>query len=102
MGYAPPTDYPDPSEQASVEATASFEPSPSGSSLCGFTIPPVFSFGLTLYVPGFPPALPSFPFAFSLSLNCDLSNPIDADFSFGGGRVSTGPNPDEDAEFGSS
>jgi len=99
MGFPPPPDAPAPDVQAGIQADASFEPSPVGASLCGFQIPPTFSFSLAVFLPPFPPELP-LPFNFALSLNCDLSNPIDAEFSFGGGRVSTGPDPNDDPEFG--
>ena len=99
MGYPPPPDLPSPVEQDAVEADAGFAPSPSGPSLCGFGFP-VFSWRLAFNLPGFPPF--GFPptFNFFLALNCDLSNPLEADFAFGGGRVSTGPDPDVDPEFG--
>jgi len=94
MGVAPPPDAPSPAVQAGAEASASFEPSPSGPSLCGFGIP-VFNFSLAFRLPKFPP----FPFPptfnFLLALKCDLSNPIDASVEFGGGRVATN-DPDAD------
>lgn len=94
MGWPPPPDAPSLDAQASVDASASFEPSPSGPSLCGFHFPPVFSFSLAFHLPKFPP----FPwpplFSFFLSFKCDLSNPIDAEVGFGGGRVGTqDPDP---------
>lgn len=92
MGAAPPPDAPSPAQQAAVSADASFEPSPSGFSLCGFGFP-VFNFNLSLRFK-FPPF--DFPptFNFFIALNCDLSNPIDAEFGFGGGRVGTSdPDP---------
>ena len=93
MGFAPPENQPSPSEQDAVEAEASFEPSPSGPSLCGFGFP-MFSFDLNLKIPSLP--LPSLPnFDFMIQLNCDLANPIDADFAFGGGRVGR-VDPDSD------
>lgn len=98
MGSPPPTDYPTPEEQDVVDASASFEPSPSGATLCGFALP-TFNFSLGLRLPAFPP----FPFPpkfnFALALNCDLSDPFTASVGFGGGRVSAGPNPDDDPEF---
>lgn len=77
-----------------MTATASFQPSPTGAVLCGFGIPG-FSYGLSLpRFPGF-----GFPFppnlSFAIGLNCDLSEPFDAEFGFGGGRVS---NYDPDSE----
>ena len=93
MGAPPPPDAPTPAAQAAVDASLSFEPSPAGASLCGFKFP-LFNFNLTLRLPKFPPF--SFPPNFMIGLNCDLSNPIDAEFSFGGGRVgSSDPDPDD-------
>lgn len=95
MGVAPPPDAPPPAEQDVVSADAGFEPSPSGPSLCGFGFP-LFFFNLTLRFK-FPPF--DFPptFSFFIGLNCDLSNPIDAEFGFGGGRVGTSdPDPFEE------
>lgn len=87
MGFEPPKDAPPPSEQEAVEVSASFEPSPTGASICGFSVlPPGFSFSLSVKLPSIP--LPSLPvFDFMVAMNCDLSNPIDAEFEFGGGRV---------------
>lgn len=96
MGVAPPKDAPSPEEQSAVEADASFEPSPVGASLCGFGFP-VFTFSLSFNV-----GLPSFQFPtfdFFVQLNCDLSNLIDAEFGFGGGRQPQG-EVDVDPEFG--
>lgn len=93
MGFPPPPDAPAPSEQAAVEASAGFQPSPSGTSLCGFGLPGFafnLSFRLPFAIPPFPP-----PFNFSLGLVCSLSDPIDAEFGFGGGRV---PQVDADAD----
>jgi hypothetical protein len=99
MGFPPPPDFPPPSEQSAITASATFAPTPGGVTLCGFAIP-TFGFSLALRIPPFPP----FPFPptfnFFLGLNCDLSNPIDAEFGFGGGRVSTGVSPDDDPEYG--
>lgn len=98
MGFPPPPDLPTPAEQDAVTASASFEPSPSGPTLCGFGIPQfAFNFNVSLPFP-FPP--PGFPpkLSFGLALNCDLSNPFDAEFEFGGGRVSTS-DPDTDSQF---
>jgi len=100
MGVAPPPDLPPPEEQAGIDVSASFEPSPAGPSICGFGLP-TFGFNLGFRIPKFPPfALPP-RFNFFIALNCDLSNPFEATFEFGGGRVSTGPDPDVDPEFGS-
>lgn len=93
MGVAPPPDAPPPDVQAGVDAEIGFEPSPGGFDLCGFGFP-LFIFNVTFRLPPFPP----FPFPpqfnFFIGLNCDLSNPLDAEFSFGGGRVGQ-PVPDE-------
>ena len=86
MGFAPPPDAPPPSQQDAVSADASFEPSPSGATLCGFG-GPSFSYKLNFKLPFAIPKLEFPKFDFMVQLNCDLSNPIDADFSFGGGRV---------------
>ncbi len=86
MGFPPPKDAPPPEEQAAVEADASFEPSPSGASLCGFGFP-VFNFSLNFKLPNFPPSFEFPTFDFFIQLNCNLADPIDADFEFGGGRV---------------
>jgi hypothetical protein len=95
MGSPPPKDYPPPAEQAAVEADAGFAPSPTGSALCGFAIPPSFTFNVSFNF-----QLPSFDFPpkffFGLSLNCDLDNPIGASAGFGGGRKSQqDPDPDQ-------
>jgi len=99
-GFAPPLDAPPPGNDtgAGVTGGASFAPSPSGPSLCGFTIP-TFSYFLGFRLPGFPPF--AFPptFNFLIRLNCDLSNPLSASFGFGGGRVST-IDKDADPEYG--
>ncbi len=95
-GSPPPEDGPSLSDQASADASLSFEPSPSGASICGFAIPPNISLSFSFKLPSldftFPPA-----FFFGLSLNCDLSDPISADVGFGGGRVSNAdPDVDDD------
>ncbi len=99
MGVAPPPDFPTPEESAGVDASAGFSPSPSGASLCGFGLPS-FKFNIGFRLPAFPPA--GFPptFNFFLSLNCDLSNPIDSSFSYGGGRMPNLParDPEDDDE----
>lgn len=93
MGSPPPPDFPSPSDQAGVEASAGFSAAPQGPTLCGFGLPG-FHFNLGFRIPKFPPF--PFPptFAFFLALNCDLSNPIDASFSYGGGRVPNLPPGD--------
>jgi hypothetical protein len=99
MGAAPPLDLPPPAEQDAVQADAGFKPSPSGASICGFGFP-TFAFNFKFVLPKFPPF--DFPpkFNFFLALNCDLSDPFEAKFAFGGGRQSTGEDPDVDPEFG--
>lgn len=77
--------------------SADFGVSVPGFSICGFTFPGFnfnLSFNLSLILSlslsfDFPPK-----FFFALSLNCDLSNPIDGDFGFGGGRVGQQATPD--------
>jgi len=85
VGFAPPEDAAPPEAQDAASASAGFSPSPSGPEICGFAVP-TFSFNLSFNLP-----LPSFAlppqFFFALSLKCDLSDPIDADAGFGGGRV---------------
>lgn len=105
-GSPPPPDFPapelpsGPSVPSSVgfgSSSAGFAPSPTGAQLCGFGLPS-FSYNLSFQIPAFPPF--PFPpnFAFFLGLNCDLSNPIDSSFAYGGGRV---PNlPPGDPEDG--
>lgn len=97
MGYPPPPDLPPVDQQPAFSAGASFEASPSGFTLCGFGFP-LFTFNLSIRLPF---ALPPFPptFNFFIGLNCDLSNPIDAEFGFGGGRESN-VDPGVDEEFG--
>ncbi len=97
MGFAPPPDYPSPEAQGQATAQASFEPSPSGPSLCGFGVP-TFNFSFALPSFDFPPA--GFPpqLNFGIALKCDLSDPLDAQFGFGGGRVSN-TDPADDLQF---
>jgi hypothetical protein len=96
MGFAPPEDAPSLPAREAASVSISFAPAPTGLSICGFTIPG-FNFNLTFRLPG----LPKFDFRplffFALALKCDLSNPIDADFGFGGGRM--GNPPPEDHEY---
>lgn len=92
----PPRDAPLPEVQTQAAIDASFEPSPTGAQLCGFGIP---GFSFSISIPGFVFPPPGFPpvLNLALALNCDLDNPIDAEVSFGGGRVSQqDPDPDED------
>ena len=97
MGSPPPPDAPPPEEQEQQVVDATFEPSPSGAALCGFGIP---LFNLSINIPGFgfPPPFPP-PLNLALALVCDLDDPIDADLSFGGGRVAQPiDDPDEQDE----
>lgn len=96
MGFEPPKDAPSPAVQDAATASASFEPTPGGLSLCGFSLP-FFKFNLSITLPAipFPPFPPTFNFA--LGLNCDLSHPLSAEFEFGGKRVPVlGPDLMED------
>lgn len=89
-GSPPPPDAPSVEDQNLISAGASFEPGPPALSLCGFALP-TFRLAFTLKLPNlpFPPPLPFFNF--SLSLNCDLSNPLSVSggLSYGGGRVAS-------------
>lgn len=101
MGFPPPTDAPTPTEQDAAEAAASFAPSPSGESLCGFAFPglPAFPPSFNFSFPpdfGFPPAW-AFP---PLPTLCDLANALGS-VAFGGGRVGTlGLEKDPEYETG--
>jgi len=96
-GVAPPPDAPPPEEQGIVTADAGFAPSPTPTSICDIVFPPNFSFSFSINLP-FPNfVLPTFNFA--LGLNCDLNDPIDAEVSFGGGRVPTGNFDAEDRDY---
>lgn len=96
MGFAPPEDAPSPEVQDAVQLDAGFEPSPSGATLCGFGIP-TFALNLAFKIPIPPfPTLPTFDYF--ITLNCDLSNPIDAEFGFGGGRVGTADVDSDDEQ----
>jgi len=88
-GSPPPPDAPSVAAQDLVSVDASFPPSPTAADICGFKIPPTFNFSLTLNIP-FPSFKLPLPFGFALSLRCDLSDPIGAEVTFGGGRVPTG------------
>ena len=91
MGFPPPKDAPSPEEQDQSAIDAGFEPSPTGSTLCGFGFP---RFNLSINLPGF--AFPDIAFpnlSLAIGLNCDLSEPFTAEF--GGGRV---PNYDADQD----
>jgi len=93
----PPRDAPPPEQQEDSLVEATFEPSPTGPELCGFGAP---TFGLSLNLPPFSFPPPFWPPVLNLAigLNCDLSDPIDAQFEFGGGRVGTS-DVDQDDEF---
>lgn len=88
-GTPPPDDAPPPDVQDVLTVDASFPPSPTAASICGFKFPPTFSFNISINIP-FPNFKLPLPFNFSLSLTCDLDNPIGAEVSFGGGRTPTG------------
>ena len=95
MGTAPPEDAPSPAEQDAAAVEASFEPSPSGDILCDFGVPS-FQLSLNFQIPGIPSfTLPSFDYF--LAMNCDLSDPLDAQFGFGGGRVASFDKDQDDA-----
>jgi hypothetical protein len=95
MPDVPPPDAPDLPTQNAASLEAGFQPSPTGAELCGFGIP---GFTLTISLPpfDFPPPFPP-PLALLLGLSCDLDDPLDAELSFGGGRVSA-PETDPDEE----
>jgi hypothetical protein len=94
MGYPPPLDAPPPAE---APVDAGFEPSPTGTSICGFGIPlPAFQFSVS--IPGFDFMFELPQLSYGLALKCDLSEPLDATFGWGGGRQSTG-DPDPDDEY---
>jgi hypothetical protein len=88
-GSPPPPDAPSVSAQDLVQVDLSFPPSPTAADICGFKIPPSFNFSLSFNIP-FPNFKLPLPFNFSLSLKCSLSDPLDAEVSFGGGRKPTG------------
>lgn len=87
--------------QISAGAEASFQPVLPGvlgliAALCGFQLPGFdFSISFSLELPPFPP---SFLFMFALGLSCDLSDPIEAKFEYGGGRLPSAV-PELDADF---
>lgn len=89
VGTPPAPDAPSLEGQASANASIEFPPSPSAADICGFKIPPRFTFNLSVQLP-----IPNFklplPFNLSIALKCDLSDPLDAEVSFGGGRTPTG------------
>lgn len=90
---APPKDAPPPEEQDQDIVNAGFSNTDeTGNAICGFGIP-TFFFSVNLPDFGFPPQLPQFQF--SISLNCDIGNPVDASVGFGGGRVGTTDTNDE-------
>lgn len=86
MGSPPPEDGPP--EPPDVPAppsppNLSIGIPPSGPLLCGFGIPG-FQLNAFFTIPKLDFEIPKLFFA--LSLKCDISDPIDADFGFGGGR----------------
>jgi hypothetical protein len=97
MGSPPPEDAPSVQEQDAVQADVGFEPSPTGASICGFGFPS-FTFNLAFFL-AWPPFDWPPTFNFFVGLNCDLSHPIDAGVSFGGGRRSN-VDPEADPEYG--
>lgn len=99
MGTAPQPPGPPADPPGLITADAGLKPGPKAISLCGFNLffPPTiyFKFGFNLPSFHFPPPLPTFNF--SLSLNCDINNPISvsAGITWGGGRkVNAAPDPD--------
>lgn len=96
-GVAPPPDAPPPADQDIVTADAGFAPSPTPTSICNIVFPPVFTFSFSINLPAIDFGLPNFNFA--LGLNCDLNDPIEAEVSFGGGRVPTGNFDAEDRDY---
>ena len=93
MGSPPPKNNPPPEEQDQQVIDATFEPSPTGGALCGFGIP-LFTISIKIPFPPFPPPWPP-QLNLALALVCDLDDPLDAELSFGGGRVAQ-PQPDPD------
>lgn len=98
MGSPPPPDAPPPDDPGIVSANIGFPPSPTAADICGFKIPPMFTFNLSLNIP-FPNFKLPLPFNFSLALKCDLSNPIDAEVTFGGGKSSVGNFAAQDTDY---
>ena len=95
-GSPPPEDAPSPEAQDQSAVDASFEPTDSGISLCGFAIPG-FAFNLAFNIP-FPPAF-DFPPPFSLPLAIPCPLALAEDAPDGGGRVGD-LGLDADPEFG--
>lgn len=89
QGTPPAEDAPPVAVQDVVDLDLSFPPSPTAADICGFKIPPKFSFSLKINIP-FPNFKLPLPFNFSLSLKCDLSDPLDVEVGFGGGKKPTG------------
>ena len=95
MGSPPPPDLPPPPDPGSVVSAV---PVPTGAAICGFAIPG-FVFGIDFKIPALPFDFPPTLF-FGIALKCDLSDPLDVDVGFGGGRSPSGPDPNRDPEFG--
>jgi len=99
MGFAPAPPGPPPAAPGASITVGMSTPTLPAIAICGllFKFPPAifFSFGFTLPTIPFPPKIP-LPYI-SLSLNCNLSNPLNvsAGLSYGGGRQSNAdPDPD--------
>lgn len=97
MGVPPPPDAPDLPTQDAAQLGASFQATPPAATLCGFGIP---GFSISISIPGIPFPPPFWPINLNLSLalNCDLNNPLDANVSFGGGRVAQPPTDPDDVD----
>jgi hypothetical protein len=110
MGFAPPKDGPStpalpgapsglPSGGLSAGVSVGMPAAPTGFFICGFGFPLAFLLTFSLRIPAFPPFPIPPSFNFLLRLTCDLSDPFDASFGFGGGRV-VNSDPEADPEFG--
>lgn len=98
MGFEPPKDSPSVADQDATAAAASFAPSPTGASVCGFAVP-----GLPAFPPSFSFSFPpdfAFPPAWALPplpSICDLARDLAAELGDGGGRTGT-PGLESDPE----